>query len=113
MLSKKVQKRIRRHKRIRSTVSGTKEIPRVSVFKSNLGLYVQVIDDTNANTLFSISTKKFDGTKTEKSVKAAEELAKTVLDNGIKKIVFDRGGNKYIGRIKEFADALRKAGLEF
>jgi len=113
MKNLKQEKRIRRHKRIRSTLSGTAETPRVSVFKSNTGLFVQVIDDVAEKTLMSISTKGQDGkTKVEKSAAAGEKLAEEMKKAKITKGVFDRGGNLYTGRVAAFAEGLRKGGLK-
>jgi large subunit ribosomal protein L18 len=109
----KREKKERRHKRIRSKISGTSSRPRVSAYKSNTELFVQVIDDTNAKTLLSISTKKESGkTKTEKSSSAGKSLAKKMLDEKTTEAVFDRGGNLYTGRIKAFVEGLREGGLK-
>ncbi len=109
----KEEKRIRRHKRIRSTLSGTAEIPRVNVSKSLRGLFVQVIDDTEGKTLFSISTKGLKGTKVEQAKEAGKKLGEEVKKGGIEKIVFDRGGNIYTGRVAALAEGLRETGLKF
>lgn len=98
--------RFSRKIRIRAKISGTAERPRVVVFRSNSHLYLQAIDDASGKTLASASDLK-------SKENVAESLAKNLLDKKIKKIVFDRGGYKYHGRIKEVADNLRKAGLEF
>lgn len=107
MISKKVRKlsRARRQAGIRAKISGTAKVPRVAVFRSNRHLYLQAIDDTNKNTIAASSDLK--------SKDLASELAKKLIDKKIKKIVFDRGGFKYHGQIKNIADNLRKAGLEF
>lgn len=113
MKNQKVEKRIRRHKKIRSTIFGTKNKPRISVFKSNKELFVQVIDDQANKTLLSISTKTSKGkTKIDKSKSAAIELGKKMLKKEIKEGVFDRGGNNYTGRVATFAEGLREAGLK-
>jgi len=109
----KEQKRERRHKRIRSTLSGTAETPRVNVSKSLTGLFIQVIDDAAEKTLFSISTKGLKGNKTEQAGEAGKKLGEEVKKAGVKKVVFDRGGNLYAGRIQALADGLREAGLKF
>jgi len=98
--------RLSRKIRIRAKISGTAERPRVVVFRSNSHLYLQAIDDASGKTLASTSDLK-------SKENVAESLANNLLDKKIKKIVFDRGGYKYHGRIKEVADNLRKAGLEF
>lgn len=108
-------KRIGRHQRIRATVFGTAEKPRVAVFKSNRNIFVQFVDDNAKKTLFSNKTKsvKLKGTKTEKAEQIGEALAKIANEKGIKEIVFDRGGFKYHGRVKAVAEGLRKGGLKF
>jgi large subunit ribosomal protein L18 len=112
MKNLKREKRIRRHKRIRSTLAGTEQRPRVAVFKSNTELTVQVIDDAKEVTLMSISTKNQDGkNKVEKSIAAGEKLAAEMVASKITQAVFDRGGNLYTGRVAAFADGLRKGGL--
>ncbi len=112
--------RRRRHKRVRKKVFGTPERPRLSVFRSNKHIYAQIIDDTKGHTLVSAST--LDKELRERLEKtwdktAAREVGKLIgkraLEKGIKKVVFDRGGFKYHGRIKELADGAREAGLEF
>jgi len=112
--------RHRRHERVRKHVSGTPERPRLCVFRSLKHIQAQVIDDTSGHTLVAASTldgevrSQFDGK--DKSAQAAlvgEVIAKRALEAGITKIVFDRGGYKYHGRVKSLADAARKAGLEF
>ena len=104
--------------RIRKKVSGTATKPRLSVFRSNSDLYLQLINDEDGVTISSASTRDKDivaqkGTKTEKSKMAGEALAKKAADIGISEIVFDRGGNLYHGRIKAAADGAREGGLKF
>ncbi len=113
-------KRLRRHKRIRKKVFGTPERPRLCVFRSNKHIYAQVIDDTIGHTLVAASTldPELRG-KLQKTwnVEAAREvgrlIGKRALEKGIKKVVFDRGGYKYHGRVKALAEGAREAGLEF
>jgi len=113
-MNKKVEKRIRLKKKIRTKIFGTKETPRLSVFRSNNYMYAQVIDDENAVTLASFSDLKMKtGTKTERSQKVGEEVAKNAIAKGVKTCVFDRNGFKYIGRVKALADSARAAGLKF
>ncbi len=112
MLNKKIQNKIRRHKRVRSKISGTENRPRISVFKSNTSLKVQVIDDIKASTMLSGNTSTKNGTKTEQAKVLGLEIAKKMLDKKITEAVFDRGGNLYTGRIKVFADALREGGIK-
>ena len=109
--------RVRRHKRVRNKISGTAECPRLSVFRSNTNLYVQVIDDENQVTLASASTLDKE-VKTKKANKeAAKELgtliAKKAKAKKIETVVFDRGGYVYHGVVKELADAAREGGLKF
>ena len=107
-------------KRIRNKITGTAEMPRLAVFRSNNHMYAQIIDDTVGNTLTSASTLEKEVQKDIKktnNVEAAEQLGKVVakraLDQDIKTVVFDRGGFIYAGKIKAFADSAREAGLEF
>jgi large subunit ribosomal protein L18 len=106
--------RQRIHARIRAKLSGTEQRPRLNVYRSLNHIYAQVIDDQKGVTLVSASTIKL---KTGGNVAAAREIGKTVAElavqKGIKKVVFDRGGYLYHGRIKALADAAREAGLEF
>lgn len=117
--SKKERTR-KRHLRIRNTIFGTKEKPRLSIYKSNRHMYAQLIDDTQACTLLSFSTlepnlkKEVKKTWTKESAKKVGEIiAKNALGKGIKKVVFDRGGHKYHGKIMAFAEGARAGGLEF
>lgn len=98
-------KRIRRHNRIRAKVQGTSARPRLAVYKSNRYLEAQIIDDTKGRTL--VSGKMAD------AAKLGSEIAKKAVAAGITKIVFDRGGFRYIGSVAVLADAARKGGLEF
>ena len=119
MVSKTNRKleRERRHKRVRTKISGTAECPRLCVFRSNSNIYAQVIDDTKGVTLASASTLDKE-VKTKKSNKeAAKEVgalvAKRAIEKNIKTVVYDRGGYIYHGIVKELAEAAREAGLEF
>lgn len=103
-----------RHNRIRSKISGTSDMPRLSVYKSNTDVYGQIIDDTKGMTLAAISSAKSKGKgMREKSASAGKEIAKMAIEKGIKKVVFDRGGFIYAGKIKAFADGAREGGLKF
>ena len=109
--------RERRHRRVRTKISGTPECPRLCVFRSNTNLYAQVIDDVNGTTIVSASTLD-KAVKTKKSNKeAAKEvgtlIAKRAIEKNIKSVVYDRGGYIYHGVVKELAEAAREAGLEF
>jgi len=97
--------RIRRHNRIRAKISGTSARPRLSVFRSNKHLHLQLIDDKTGKTIASSSTVKSKG--------VAKDLADKAGALGIKAIVFDRGGYKYHGRITKIAEELRSSGLKF
>ncbi len=112
-----VSKIARRNKiktRIRGKISGTAERPRMSVFRSNKGIYVQIIDDLAGNTLCAASSKGIEAAnKTEQSAKVGEAIAKKAIENGISEVVFDRNGYLFHGRVKSVADAARKAGLKF
>ena len=113
---KEIRNRI--HRRIRRKLRGTAERPRLAVFRSVAHIYVQVIDDTEGKTLVSASTvDKGAQAKSGGNVAAAKAIGKLVADRahekGIKKVVFDRGGYQYHGRVKALADAARAAGLEF
>ena len=103
-----------RHNRIRAKVSGTSDMPRLSVYKSNTSVYGQIIDDTKGVTLASYSADKAKGKNfVEKSNNAGKEIAKLAMEKGILKVVFDRGGFLYTGKIKAFADGAREGGLKF
>ena len=107
--------RQRRHLRIRKIVSGTAERPRLSVYRSNKAIYVQLIDDVNGVTLFSANTVelKLQGATIETAKAVGTEIAKKAVAGGLTKVVFDRSGYLYHGRIKALADAAREAGLQF
>lgn len=115
----KEERRKRRHKRIRKKVFGTPERPRLVVFRSLKHIYAQIIDDTIGHTLVSASSldKEFPkdkrGSNKEGARIVGEMIAKRAIAKGIKKVVFDRAGYKYHGRVKELAEAARQAGLEF
>lgn len=108
--------RKKRHARVRGKVSGTSARPRLNVFRSGTNIYAQVIDDTKGVTLVSESTLTsdfagFEGTKTEAAKKVGELIAKKAQDAGITAVVFDRGGNKYHGRVAAVAEGAREGGL--
>lgn len=116
-IKKKRKDRIRRHKRVRAKIIGTKEIPRVAVFRSAKYIYAQVVDDKLGRSSFSlnnIKTKaKKDENKTKSSLQTGQLLGEELKKKGIDKIIFDRGGFKYHGRVKALADGLREAGIKF
>src|ERR1700753_230832 len=104
----------RRHFRLRKNVAAPTERPRLVVSRSSRHLFVQVVDDSTGKTLASASTFKLtDGDKTARAKQLGTTFAHAAKDAGISKVVFDRGGNTYTGRIAAFADAAREAGLEF
>jgi large subunit ribosomal protein L18 len=112
--------RKRRHLRVRKKVSGTPDRPRLNVFRSNKHIYAQIIDDLSGNTLVSASTidkelkgKLNSGGNIEAAKTVGALIAKRAINKGIKKVVFDRGGYLYHGRVKALADAAREGGLEF
>ena len=107
-----------RHRRVRAKVVGTANVPRLNVFRSNSNIFAQIIDDEKAVTLVSASSidkelKLTNGSNVEAATKVGELLAKRAKDKKIKKVVFDRGGYLYHGRVKALADAARENGLEF
>lgn len=113
----KVVARKRRHQRLRKKVSGTTERPRLVVTRSNRHMIAQVIDDTAGHTLVSASTLEdellaSEGTKTEKARRVGALVAERAKAAGISAVVFDRGGNKYHGRVAAVAEAAREGGLE-
>ncbi len=113
-MNKKQDKRIRLKSKIRTRVFGTSERPRLSVFRSNKFIYAQIIDDTKGVTIVSASDMNTEkGKKTDRSINVGAEVAKLAIAKGVKKVVFDRNGFKYTGRIKALADSARGAGLEF
>ncbi len=112
--------RTRRHQRVRKNLAGTLERPRLNVFRSSSEIYCQVIDDLAGNTLVSASTidtelrSKMAGLKKSEQAKlVGQTLAQRAKDKGITTVVFDRGGFRYMGRVKALADGAREGGLEF
>jgi large subunit ribosomal protein L18 len=110
------QKRRRRHRRVRGKVHGNAGRPRLCVFRSSKGIYAQVIDDDAGRTLAAASTLALGGSTGSKSERAAEVgklVAQRAREAGVEKVVFDRGGYLYHGRVKALADGAREGGLEF
>jgi len=112
--------RARRHSRVRKNFQGTADRPRLNVFRSLSGIYVQVIDDQSGRTLVSASTEDKDLREKIKGMKKADQakmigqtIAERAKSKGIQSVVFDRGGYRYIGRIKALADGAREGGLQF
>lgn len=109
-----------RHRRVRGKVDGTADRPRLAVFRSNQHIYAQVIDDQKQQTLAAASTLEPEvksqlttGASCEASAQVGKLIAQRSLEQGIQKVVFDRGGNLYHGRVKALAEAAREAGLDF
>ena len=109
--------RLKRHKRVRAKISGTPEMPRLNVFRSEANIYAQVIDDVNGVTLASASSleKGFEGSGSncEAAKKVGEAIAERAKAKGIEAVVFDRGGYLYHGRVKALAEGAREGGLKF
>ena len=106
---------MKKHWRSRNKIKGTPERPRLAVFRSTQHIYAQIIDDTVGKTLVAAYTLevKVDCTKTDAAKAVGAAVAKKALENGIEKVVFDRGGNLYHGRIQALAEGAREAGLDF
>lgn len=111
---KKVEARTRRHARVRKKVSGTSARPRLAVFRSNKHIYGQLIDDLSGSTLVAASTleAKAGGSKTDAAKAVGALLGQKAVAAGITEAVFDRGGNRYHGRVASLADGAREAGLK-
>jgi large subunit ribosomal protein L18 len=110
--------RIRRHTRIRKSVQGTPERPRLAVFRSNQHIYAQVIDDAKGHTVAAASdaeagVRGSEGTKSERAKQVGTLLAQRAREAGVTDVVFDRGGFRFQGRVKALADAAREEGLVF
>lgn len=103
----------RRARRVRAKVSGTAARPRVSVFTSLRGMFVQFIDDAAGKTIVSVRVVFVKGSKTEQATALGKTIAEAAKSKGIKKVVFDRGARQYHGRVKALAEALRAGGLKF
>lgn len=116
----KEQARSRRHRRVRRKIFGTAERPRLCVFRSNTGIYAQIVDDMAQKTIVCASAidpelkgQVKQGGNADAAAKVGRLVAKRAQDKGISTVVFDRGGNLYHGRVKALADAAREAGLKF
>jgi large subunit ribosomal protein L18 len=108
--------RLRRHRRVRGKVSGTAERPRLVVFRSNKGIFAQLVDDEAGRTLAAASwldQRSAKGTKTEQAAAVGKALAQAAMNAGIRTCVFDRAGYLYHGRVKALAEGAREGGLEF
>lgn len=116
--SHKLKRRQKIRHRIRRKIGGEAQKPRLSVFRSNMDIYVQLIDDDNGNTLAAASSRDQDvkaqaGTKVEKARLVGQAIARKATELGINQVVFDRGGNLFHGRVKAVADGAREGGLQF
>ena len=116
MAISKTARRLRIRRGIRRQISGTQETPRLSVFKSNKGIYVQLIDDQKGNTLAASSSKEV-GQAGKRNIEVSKSVGKSLAEKakglGIETIVFDRGGYPYHGRVKALAEGAREGGLKF
>jgi large subunit ribosomal protein L18 len=117
MAFSKLEKRKRIHLGIRTRIAGTAERPRLSVYRSNTGIYAQLIDDLKGNTLASASSKELElkgkSINVASSKEVGKKLAEKAIASGIQTVVFDRSGYKYHGRVKALADGAREGGLKF
>lgn len=113
-MTSKIDRRNKIKARIRGRISGTAQRPRMTVFRSNKQIYVQLVDDLKGATLASASSKNItEGTKTEIAAAVGKQIAQKALEAGITEVVFDRNGYLFHGRVKSLADAARGAGLKF
>lgn len=112
-LTSKNDLRQRRHNRVRATITGTAERPRLAVFRSNRFISAQLIDDTAGHTLASAHGREFKGPQSEQAAKVGGAIAKLATAKGVTKAVFDRGGYRYTAQVKALADAARTGGLTF
>jgi large subunit ribosomal protein L18 len=111
----KPQARLKRRRRVRAKVTGTAELPRIAVFRSNRGIHAQLVDDVAGRTLAAVAWIEADlrGLKPmEQAAKAGERLAERAKEAGVQTAVFDRGGYQYHGKVKAFADGVREGGLK-
>ena len=105
--------RQRRHNRVRQRVAGTAERPRLVVFRSLKHIYAQLVDDVSNRTLSAVSDHKLTGKKSERSTEVGKLIAQKAKEAGLSRVVFDRAGYRYHGRVKAVADGAREGGLEF
>jgi large subunit ribosomal protein L18 len=105
--------RRRRHFRVRKKVNGTAERPRLVIYRSLKHVYAQLVDDDAQRTLLTVTDNGLSGKKVEKSVEVGKRIAERAKETGVTKVVFDRGGYLYHGRVKAVADGAREGGLEF
>lgn len=107
------EKRYRRHLRVRKKVTGTPERPRLVVFRSLKHIYAQIVDDVAGRTILTVTDGGLEGKKSEKSLEVGKLIATRAKEAGISRVVFDRAGYQYHGRVKAVADGAREGGLEF
>jgi large subunit ribosomal protein L18 len=107
------ERRKRRHLRVRKAVNGTTERPRLVVFRSLKHIYAQIVDDTTQRTLLTVGSEGMNGTKSERAASVGKAVADKAKAAGISRVVFDRAGYQYHGRVKAVADGAREGGLEF
>jgi len=118
-MSKTAQARKRRHRRVRKKIVGSPERPRLAVFRSNKHIYAQLIDDLGGKTIASASSadaalrSQMKGNSVDSAGKVGKLVAEHAIDKGVKKVVFDRGGFRFHGKVKALADSAREQGLEF
>lgn len=117
-MKRKLLKRVQRHKRIRSRIEGNKSRPRLSLYRSNKHLFLQLIDDEKGSTILGMRDDallkgKKNIKKIDKAFEAGKNFAEKALEKGIKEAVFDRGGYRYQGRVKRLAEGAREGGLKF
>ena len=105
--------RTRRHFRVRKKVNGTSERPRLVIYRSLKHIYAQLVDDVSQRTLMTVTDSGLEGTKTARSAEVGKRIAEKAKEAGVTRVVFDRGGYKYHGRVKAVADGAREGGLEF
>ena len=118
VVASRTSSRVKRHERLRLRLSGTQERPRLAIFRSLSHIYAQVIDDTSGSTLAAASSldaslKGATGTKTDDAKRVGKLVAERAKAAGVEKVVFDRAGFKYHGRVRSLAEAAREAGLDF
>ncbi len=113
--NKKAERRLKIRKRIRKTIQGTAKMPRLSIYKSNKCIYVQLVNDEQGHTLLAASSKALGepGIDVAKARKVGEAIAEKALEQGMKTVVFDRSGYRYHGRVKALAEGAKDKGLKF
>jgi large subunit ribosomal protein L18 len=111
---RKSHRRKKIHWRVRSSIKGTQERPRLNVYRSNRAIYAQIIDDTKHHTIASANSLTInDGSKSDQAAEVGKIIAEKAKENNVEKVVFDRGGYLYHGRVKSLAEGAREGGLKF